>query len=112
MKPINGQQARWSENPSHQLMLPELWLQVAEIAELTNRERRVCELLFTGLTREQIARNLKVKPRTVRQHLEHIHTKLNVHNRVGVVLRVIQIRDGIVTRTTQQQTSDAAAPKA
>lgn len=60
---------------------------------MTSRERQVCERLFQGQTRQEIATCLGIKPRTVREHLENIHSKLRVRNRIGVVLRIIQMRD-------------------
>lgn len=78
--------------PSAGLMPEAKWCVVAEIAGLTPRELQVAKLLFRGLTRQQIANELSVKIRTVRHHLESLHEKLHVSNRVGVVLRIIQIR--------------------
>ena len=39
-------------------------------------------LLAEGLTSGQIGRRMDVSPRTVEKHLEHIHAKLGVTNRV------------------------------
>ncbi len=69
------------------------WTVTAETLRLTNRETQVCQKLFEGITRNQIADDLGIKPRTVRHYMEHIHEKLAVKNRVGVVLRIIQLRD-------------------
>ena len=57
------------------------------------REQQVCKLLFDGLTRQKIAEQIGISNRTVRHHMEQIHIKLNASNRVGVVLRIIQLRD-------------------
>ncbi len=77
------------------LMNAQHWSHVAIAAHLSPREQSVCQQLFQGKTRQQIAMDLRISPRTVRQHLETIHGKLGVTNRVGLVLRIIQIRDGL-----------------
>ncbi len=69
------------------------WAVTAQTLRLTRREKQVCQKLFEGITRNEIAEHLGIKPRTVRHYMEHIHEKLEVSNRVGVVLRIIQMRD-------------------
>jgi len=71
------------------------WELVCESLALSNREESVCRLLCDGHTRAAIAEAMEVTTRTVRHHMEQIHRKLDVHNRVGVVLRLIQVRDTI-----------------
>ena len=71
------------------------WELVCESLALSNREEFVCRLLCDGHTRAAIAEAMEVTTRTVRHHMEQIHRKLDVHNRVGVVLRLIQVRDTI-----------------
>ena len=71
------------------------WELVCESLALSNREEFVCRLLCDGHTRAAIAEAMEVTTRTVRHHMEQIHRKLDVHNRVGVVLRLIQVRDSI-----------------
>ena len=79
----------------NQLLNTQQWKLVAEELGLTDREREVCELLFQCLTRRAIAERLGIKDRTVRSHMEQIHAKLRVKNRVGIVLRVIEVRDSL-----------------
>ena len=86
---------RNADPPGKSLLTSEEWDQVGLILELTPREKQVCQLLFLGITRVKIADQLQIKPRTVRHFTEQIHTKLQVNNRVGVVLRIIEIRDSI-----------------
>ena len=81
--------------PGSCILTDEQWDMTAEILRLTRREKEVCRELFDGNTRIQIAEHLGIKPRTVRHYMEHIHQKLVVTNRVGVVLRIIQVRDRI-----------------
>lgn len=52
-------------------------------ATLTLTERRVLQLLATGMTNSDIAAYLGVAPCTVRKHLEHAFPKLGVTNRLA-----------------------------
>jgi len=82
-----------STNPGSEMLTQSQWTVTAETLRLTKRETQVCQKLFEGITRNKIAEQLGIKPRTVRHYMEHIHEKLAVSNRVGVVLRIIQLRD-------------------
>jgi DNA-binding CsgD family transcriptional regulator len=53
----------------------------ADGAELTAAERRVADLVATGLTNAQVATRLFMAPRTVEAHLTRIYRKLGVHTR-------------------------------
>lgn len=83
----------WPENPAERLLTGEEWTRISQALSLTRREQQVAEKLLNGLTRDEIAEALDLSPRTVRQHMEMLHSKLDVTNRVGVVLRLISIRD-------------------
>ena len=49
--------------------------------ELTEREREVLELIAQGLTNAEIARHFVLSPKTVRNHVSNIFTKLQVADR-------------------------------
>lgn len=55
-------------------------------AWLTGRERRVVELLCTGLSNKEIGRRLALSDNTVKFHLRNIYTKLNVSTRTAAVM--------------------------
>ena len=93
----------WPEEPSQQLVSPDQWEQIALLLKLSEREQQVCRLLMDGHTRLSIASQLGIKGRTVRQYLEQIHVKLRVNNRVGLVLRIIQVRDSIALAQTPRE---------
>lgn len=93
---ILNNQLEWPENPAEGLLNPNQWAQIADVASLTQRERQVAEMLLESHTREEIAQKLNVKPRTIRQHMESLHSKLKVSNRVGLALRVISLRDQVI----------------
>ncbi len=52
---------------------------------LTPREREVLDLLTEGLDGQAIAERLYLSPATVRNHIQHILTKLGVHSRTEAV---------------------------
>jgi DNA-binding NarL/FixJ family response regulator len=54
-------------------------------SELTARERQVLDLLARGLTQAEIAEHLVISPKTVGTHIQHVLTKLGVHNRTQAV---------------------------
>jgi DNA-binding NarL/FixJ family response regulator len=57
------------------------------IDELRPRERKILELLATGLANKEIADRLGLSSGTVRWHLENIYSKLHVHSRTEAVLK-------------------------
>lgn len=76
----------------HQLSIQQ-WSDVCRKMKMSLREQNICKLLFDGLTRQKIAEQMGISDRTVRHHMEQIHLKLDVSNRVGVVLKIIRTRD-------------------
>jgi DNA-binding NarL/FixJ family response regulator len=63
------------------------------LAALTARELEVLELLADGLTQAEIAARLVLSPRTVGTHIQHILSKLEVHNRAQAV--ALALRNGL-----------------
>ena len=58
---------------------------------LTAREQEVLELMASGATNGQIARELVVSEGTVKSHVKRILRKLRVENRAGAVARYLQL---------------------
>ncbi len=52
---------------------------------LSQRELEVLHLVAAGLTNQQVAERLVISIRTVKKHLENIHSKLGVQNRTQAV---------------------------
>jgi HD-GYP domain-containing protein (c-di-GMP phosphodiesterase class II) len=59
-------------------------------AGLTAREVDVLRLVSRGLSSKDVAARLVISPKTVRNHIEHIYTKIGVSNRAGASLFAIQ----------------------
>lgn len=55
--------------------------------ELTVREEEIMALLARGLSNAEIARELVVTHKTVKNHLAHVYAKLGVHSRGEAVAR-------------------------
>ena len=81
--------------PADEMVSDFQWQAVAKLVALSRRELEVCQKLFLGKTRQQVADDLGIKNRTARQYVEQLHQKLRVTNRTGLVLRIVQLRDGM-----------------
>jgi DNA-binding NarL/FixJ family response regulator len=69
--------------------------QVREGAEvgsaLTHRERQILTFLAEGMTTQQIARRLRISPRTVESHVGKLYRTLGVRSRVQAVSRAASL---------------------
>jgi DNA-binding NarL/FixJ family response regulator len=79
------------QNPGADFLSSEDWIAVATRLQLTMRELGVAVLMFEGHTRFQISRRLGCAPGTVRVYIDRLHAKLQVNDRVGVVLRIVRV---------------------
>ena len=57
------------------------------VAGLNEREMEVARWVAQGLTNPEIAARLKIRPRTVASHLEHVYTRLDIHSRAALIRR-------------------------
>ncbi len=55
--------------------------------ELTDREREILELIADGVRNADIARRLFISPKTVRNHISNIFSKLQVADRADAIAR-------------------------
>ena len=94
----------------HQLSVQQ-WSDVCRRMKMSLREQEVCMLFFDGLTRQKIADQMDISNRTVRHHMEQIHLKLEVCNRVGVVLEIIRLRDQLGSSPLISSQVQAVSPE-
>jgi LuxR family maltose regulon positive regulatory protein len=59
----------------------------AVVESLSPRESDILRLIAEGLSNKEIARDLAITPETVKSHIKHIFTKLNVERRAQAVSR-------------------------
>ena len=80
-------------------------------SELTPREHQVLDLVEAGMKNREIARELGIRPGTVKIHLKHIFEKTGVRGRYGLALNNIRER-GLLTSTIPppQTTGGAMMP--
>ncbi len=71
-------------------------------SELTPRETQVMELVEHGLKNREIARELGIRPGTVKIHLKHIFEKTGVRGRYGLALTGLR-QKGILTVDSRLQ---------
>jgi DNA-binding NarL/FixJ family response regulator len=64
------------------------------LADLTDREREVLALVATGMSNDEIARELVISPTTVKTHVSRVLVKLAARDRAQLV--VIAYESGIV----------------
>jgi DNA-binding NarL/FixJ family response regulator len=61
---------------------------------LTTREVEVLKCLATGKPNKQIARQLQISEKTVRNHVSHMYEKLGIYDRSQAVLYAV--RKGLI----------------
>ncbi|AEF04230.1 response regulator transcription factor [Alteromonas naphthalenivorans] len=64
----------------------DLKVKIPEIATLTAREKDVLTGILEGLSNKEIARNLKLTERTIKEHVGSLLKKLNAKDRIGLLL--------------------------
>jgi DNA-binding NarL/FixJ family response regulator len=66
--------------------------------DLTDREREVLELIARGLRNEDIARQLAITSKTVRNHITSIFGKLDTSTRAQAIVRAREVGFGLATQ--------------
>jgi DNA-binding CsgD family transcriptional regulator len=59
-------------------------------SDKSNRELEVFELIGRGQTTQEIARRLRLSPKTIEAHRERIKLKLDLRNAAGLNQRAVQ----------------------
>lgn len=60
---------------------------------LTKREKEVFDLLVLNKTTEEIAINLGISEKTVRNHISNVMQKLGVKGRAGAVVELLKLKE-------------------
>lgn len=58
---------------------------------LTKREKQVFELLILNKTTSEIAKELEISEKTVRNHISNAMQKLGVKGRAGAVIELLKL---------------------
>ena len=98
------------EVPGKLLISEDEWQKIASMVKLTARECLVCRFIFEGNTRKEVAARMEISTRTVRHYLESVHAKLCVNGRVGVVLRLVQLRDFLAAQAARKTSQPEVGP--
>jgi len=61
---------------------PDEWLE-----KLSKRERQVAQVVATGISNREVAEQLHITVRTVKEHLTSIFAKLGIHDRLQLILK-------------------------
>jgi DNA-binding NarL/FixJ family response regulator len=59
--------------------------------KLTPREQQIVKLIATGANNEEIANQLYISTRTVKNHITNILSQLNLRNRTQIAILVASI---------------------
>ena len=65
------------------------WSYLSRRYELTPREVQIAELVCQGLRHGSIARQLSIRPGTVKTHIRNIYRKVRVRNKMNMLLRFV-----------------------
>lgn len=60
---------------------------------LTPRERKIFELLIENRSTKDIARELGISEKTVRNHISNVMQKLGVNGRAGAVVELLKLKE-------------------
>lgn len=71
-------------------------------SELTSREQQVLHLVEQGMKNREIARELGIRPGTVKIHLKHIFEKTGVRGRYGLALSGLRERGSLAPALPRQ----------
>lgn len=76
-----------SRDPVLVLLDERQWSYLQRRYDLTPREIQVADLVCRGLKNGHIARNLNIRPGTVKTHVRNIYRKVKVKSKIMMLLR-------------------------
>lgn len=83
------------------------WSYVQDLYNLTPREREIAEQICQGIGNGNIAKNLRIKPGTVKTHTRNIYRKLRVKNKIAMLLKFLTDTRDDTTNYEQSQSFPA-----
>ncbi|HUW19275.1 MAG TPA: helix-turn-helix transcriptional regulator [Sedimentisphaerales bacterium] len=84
-----GPDESFYERPHTVLLNEKQWLYIQKRYNMSPRELEVARLVCEGLTNEEMADKLRVRPGTVKTHLRSIFNKSRVRNKISMLLRFV-----------------------
>lgn len=75
--------------PRITLLKQEHWSYIKRHYNMSRREIQVAELICMGYSNEEVAKNLKIRPGTVKTHLRNIYRRIRVRNKIAMLLKVV-----------------------
>jgi len=89
-KPID----KWADEsvfstPRIALLKQEHWSYIKRHYDMSSREVQVAELICMGFSNEEVAKDLKIRPGTVKTHLRNIYRRIRVRNKIAMFLKVV-----------------------
>ncbi len=89
MDPTHSE-AGWQGTAPRAAMLSDVaWRAISGSLDLSRRQVEIIQAVFNDATEYAIGQDLGISQHTVHTHLERIHHKLGVHDRVELVLHVL-----------------------
>ena len=86
-----------NKKPKLILLDKKQWSYVQTLYNLTPREREIAEQICQGLGNGGIAKNLRIKPGTVKTHTRNIYRKLRIKNKIAMLLRFLTDTRNVTT---------------
>jgi len=65
------------------------WFYIQRRYHMSQREIQVAELVCEGFSNGEIAKELKIKPGTVKTHLRNVYRRIRVKNKISMLLTVV-----------------------
>lgn len=77
------------QSPRIALLKEEHWSYIQRHFHMSPRELQVAELVCKGFSNEEIAKDLKIKPGTVKTHLRNIYRRIHVRSKIAMLLKLV-----------------------
>lgn len=89
LQEVEANQSSGPDDPLPELFGADEWRRLAAELRLSLRQAQVARLICLGLSKEQMAKRLRVSEPTARLHVKKLFRKLRINDRVGVPVRLV-----------------------